>query len=173
LTDKDSLFSLIESIENGEITHPFLILQASDFEQLKQAFFSHYKLIEAAGGLVFNPQGEVLAIQRMGYWDLPKGKIEKKESPEEAAIREVQEETGLLQVSLGPFICHTYHTYINPRKNQRVLKMTHWYRMRSIESKLTPQKEEDIELAIWVALDTLLQKTPIYRNILDVLGKLA
>ena len=169
--DKDRLFSLIASIENGEITNPFVILHAIDFEQLKLDFFGHYKLMEAAGGLVYNPQGEVLAIRRMGYWDLPKGKIEKKESPAAAAVREVQEETGLSQVSLGAFSCHSYHTYIDPRKEQRVLKMTHWYRMHSIESKLTPQKEEDIELAIWLDYEVLLQKTPIYRNILDVLAK--
>lgn len=169
-SDKDSLFSLIESIENKSLEKKVVILYASDITVLQEAFFSFYKIMEAAGGLVFNTTGEVLAIRRMGFWDLPKGKIEKGESPEDAAVREVQEETGLFQISLDNFLMHSYHTYIDPRKNRRVLKKTHWYKMRTIESKLTPQTEEDIESALWLALSDLQQKTPIYRNILDLVN---
>src|SRR5665213_1803978 len=53
-----------------------------------------YKYIEAAGGLVLNEKGKVLMIHRLGVWDLPKGKLDKGETPRKAAIREIEEESG-------------------------------------------------------------------------------
>ena len=53
-----------------------------------------YKIIEAAGGVVFNEKNEILMIYRLKTWDLPKGKIEKGETPADAAFREVCEETN-------------------------------------------------------------------------------
>lgn len=43
--------------------------------------------------MVYNQKGEILFIKRNGRWDLPKGKAEKRETIEETAIREVEEET--------------------------------------------------------------------------------
>jgi 8-oxo-dGTP pyrophosphatase MutT (NUDIX family) len=61
-----------------------------------EADFKNYtigmEIIEAAGGMVLNTQGDVLMIYRRGFWDLPKGKIDPGESTETCAIREVQEE---------------------------------------------------------------------------------
>ena len=51
--------------------------------------------IIAAGGLVTNENNELLMIFRRGKWDLPKGKLDKGETIEECAIREVEEETGI------------------------------------------------------------------------------
>jgi 8-oxo-dGTP diphosphatase len=53
--------------------------------------------IEAAGGVVTSEDGRVLLVHRPRYddWTLPKGKLDPGESSEEAAIREVEEETGL------------------------------------------------------------------------------
>jgi 8-oxo-dGTP pyrophosphatase MutT (NUDIX family) len=48
-----------------------------------------------AGGLVINKDSKVLFIYRKNKWDLPKGKLDEGENLEEAAIREVVEETGL------------------------------------------------------------------------------
>ena len=67
--------------------------------------------IIAAGGLVTNPQGQILWIFRRGFWDLPKGKVEKMESIEEAALREVEEECGIKQLVLDKLIDKTYHIY--------------------------------------------------------------
>ena len=52
--------------------------------------------IEAAGGVVVR-DGRVLLVHRPRYddWTLPKGKLDPGESFEEAALREVEEETGL------------------------------------------------------------------------------
>ena len=53
--------------------------------------------VQAAGGLVVRPDGRIAVIHRPRYddWSLPKGKLERRESFEEAAVREVLEETGL------------------------------------------------------------------------------
>ncbi len=53
--------------------------------------------VEAAGGVVLDPEGRVVLVHRPRYddWTLPKGKLDPGESFEEAALREVEEETGL------------------------------------------------------------------------------
>ncbi len=59
-------------------------------------FVSKRKFIHAAGGLVQNSNGDFLFMERNETIDLPKGKLEKGESDEEGALREVEEETGVL-----------------------------------------------------------------------------
>ncbi len=145
-------------------------LYSEDYEKLVRDFESNYKILEAAGGLVFQPNGEALFIFRRGFWDLPKGKIDKGEGREDAAVREVQEETGLNQVDLGEYLGNTYHTY-RLTSGKRVLKRTFWYRMSTPETDLVPQTEEDIEKAIWMPVKAALDlQEPIYQNILEVLS---
>jgi 8-oxo-dGTP pyrophosphatase MutT (NUDIX family) len=104
---------------------------------------------------------------------LPKGKIDKGESKEMAAVREVQEETGLNEVELLDFITETYHTY-RTGKQKRILKRTYWYKMRTIETDLVPQTEEDIEQAIWIRKDDFLaQDQPVYGNIKTLIENLS
>jgi len=146
-----------------------VIIYGADFERLWKDFKSLYRVIRAAGGLVYNPDGEVLAIHRNGFWDLPKGKIEKGEKKKAAAVREVMEETGLKKVKLEHKLLMTYHTYRHPRKDIRVLKKTFWYRMSSDDQDLIPQAEEGIEKAIWIRAANLKKERPIYLNILEVL----
>jgi 8-oxo-dGTP pyrophosphatase MutT (NUDIX family) len=125
--------------------------------------------IEAAGGIVKNERGEILMIHRRGYWDLPKGKIDAGEQPEEAAVREVEEETGLNNIKLGAYIGATYHTYY--MYNMYAIKKTYWYSMEAnSELILVPQQEEDIELAQWMDNDkifSILKDT--YENIRNIL----
>mgnify|MGYP003338128660 FL=1 len=109
-----------------------------------------FKGIEASGGVVKNQQNEILVIYRRGKWDLPKGKIDEGETPEQAALREVGEECGLRELSLGALIATTFHTYI--LKDKRILKKTYWYEMSSNNDvELIPQLEEDIEKAVWMS----------------------
>ncbi|MDR1022150.1 MAG: NUDIX domain-containing protein [Prevotellaceae bacterium] len=110
-------------------------------------FCSHYRLVEAAGGLVKNGSGEYLLIFRNGRWDLPKGKREAGESMEQTAIREVMEECGVDRLTLQGLLQVTYHTYALPDAD--VLKRTCWYSMSYFgeRSKLRPQAEEGIEVA--------------------------
>src|SRR5215510_275068 len=100
------------------------------------------KKIIAAGGLVVNDRDELLMIFRRGKWDLPKGKLDKGESLKDCAIREVEEETGLKNITLGPPLIITYHTYHEGARF--ILKESHWYKMSvSGQQNLVPQTEED------------------------------
>ena len=58
-------------------------------------FARNFRIIHAAGGIVRNEQEAILMIYRLDKWDFPKGKVEAGEQYAEAAIREVEEETGL------------------------------------------------------------------------------
>jgi 8-oxo-dGTP pyrophosphatase MutT (NUDIX family) len=127
-------------------------------------------LVEAAGGLVKNQYGEYLFIYRNDKWDLPKGKIEKKEKTKVAAVREVEEECGI-KVKLGNKICKTYHTYI--WKGKFTLKKTHWFDMNyKGNDKLVPQLEEGITDVRWFKTEKIgeiLDNT--FPSIIDVLEK--
>ncbi|MDZ4706720.1 MAG: NUDIX domain-containing protein [Saprospiraceae bacterium] len=159
----------IDMLEKTNRFHS-ITLYAEDYEKLVRDFFSLFKLIEAAGGLVLNPAGEILFIYRRGFWDLPKGKIDEGESPSEAAVREVHEETGIKQLDLGAELKITYHTY-REKDGRRILKRTYWYRMKTETLELHPQAEEDIEEAIWMSVPVFFsgEKKRVYRSILDVL----
>lgn len=158
-----------DMLEKGRQLESITIF-AEDMEQLRADFLSNFKLIEAAGGCVFNAQNELLVIYRRGSWDLPKGKIDSGETPAQAAVREVEEETGIGEIVLGDFLCHTYHTY-RDFKERRILKKTYWYRMQTIQTILVPQTEEDIEIAEWVEPTTFLKRAqlPVYRSIKEVI----
>ncbi len=167
----DKLSALIEAFENESTKSNMAFVYSSNLKKLFSDFCQFYKIIEAAGGLVFNKEDKILAILRNGIWDLPKGKVEKGESCDDAALREVEEECGLKKNKLIKFLTKTYHTYFDPRKNRRVLKISHWYEMKSKSDKLIPQAEEGIEQAVWLALNELKSKKPIYNNILLILEK--
>lgn len=113
------------------------------------AYAADKLLIEAAGGMVLNQQGELLMIFRRGLWDMPKGKLDKGESIEQCALREVSEETGLTKLKMIRELKTTYHTY--SYKGKIALKPSHWYLMHYHgNEKLIPQVEEDITEIKWV-----------------------
>ncbi len=131
-------------------------------------FTNLYKIISAAGALVINELGEYLMIHRLGYWDLPKGKIEKEESIQIAAVREIEEETGASDVQLKDSILTTYHTY--KIKKKRILKRTYWFHATAPKQDLLAQAEENIEQATWLDYTQFDESSePIYQNILDVI----
>ncbi len=146
-----------------------VIIHYKDFDILKKDFISLYKIQEAAGGLVENENGEYLFIFRRGFWDLPKGKIEAKESEEEAAIREVEEETGITNITVSNKLISTLHTF-KSKSGNRIIKYSHWYLMKTNSQDLTPQKEEDIEQALWLKINEFAENYfPVYKNIREVL----
>ncbi len=119
-------------------------------EKLFELLQSKCKLIDAAGGLVKNNRSETLMIFRNGKWDLPKGKLEKNETPEEAGLREVEEECGIKKLSIVKTLEPTFHTYI--LKEKIVLKKTYWYEMFCADKKqLIPQIEEGITEVKWMS----------------------
>jgi len=130
------------------------IILGKDLQKLKEAFFKHFHLIQAGGGLVKNKNQEILMIFRREKWDLPKGKLDEGETIEECAKREVEEETGLSHLKIIKPITITYHTYILFGKHN--LKETHWYLMNaSGDEKLIPQTEEEITEIIWAKKEEL------------------
>ncbi len=162
-TVKSMIYEMqLEKIHAGVFFH-------ANLEELKKAFLKKFTLVQAAGGLVKNERGENLLIFRRGKWDLPKGKLDKGESLEECAVREVEEEPGLQNIKLlGPLLV-TYHTYHEGTKF--ILKESHWYKMKTQSNQeLTPQAEEDIQQVIWVS-DKDLSKymKEAFPSVVDVL----
>ncbi|WP_018676614.1 NUDIX hydrolase [Riemerella columbina] len=147
-------------------------LYSSDVEQLWKAFQKLFKVVEAAGGLVENHKGETLLIYRLGKWDLPKGKLEKNEGIEAAAVREVEEETGVGHLEITHFIQETYHLY-NGKKGKKNLKKTYWYAMKHHGNDTpVPQTEEGISKVEWLpkkqVLESIFPQT--FKNIQIVLN---
>ncbi|AZA99553.1 NUDIX domain-containing protein [Chryseobacterium joostei] len=137
----------LDLLENTSVKE--LNVFGENIDEIWHEFQKLFRIIEAAGGLVNNPGGEMLFIKRLGKWDLPKGKMEKGESREESAIREIEEETGLLDVELAEFINTTYHIYIE-RNGDKILKCTHWFEMNfDGEDTSKPQIEEGITEVAW------------------------
>ena len=161
--------SLLHEIQKEEFHAG--VLWHTDLEKLKKAFFKHFKHIEAAGGIVENAQKELLFIFRLGKWDLPKGKVEKKEDLETCALREVEEETGLSELALKNKIGETYHTYNAFGKH--FLKTTHWYRIVSLKKQtLVPQTEEDITETKWIKSSEIAEPLAnTYPSIEDIVAR--
>ena len=132
----------------------------SDQKTIKEYFKQKLAYIEAAGGLVLNPEGEILFIFRHGKWDLPKGKPEKGENTEETAMREVEEETGVSGLKIISHLPSTWHIY--DLDNQKyAIKRSYWFQMTSKHwKKIRIQTEEDITDAQWI-------KMPVPDQILD------
>lgn len=121
----------------------------NDIDQLWAEFKAFFRNIEAAGGIVLNLENKILFIHRLGKWDLPKGKIEKGESRELAAVREVEEECGIFDLELKDFINSTYHIYTE-RNGEKILKTTYWFEMFYKGNETPkPQIEEGISEVGW------------------------
>lgn len=128
---------------------PVMNVYGENLEEIWEDFTHMFRVIEAAGGIVSNKNNEILFIRRLGKWDLPKGKIEKGESLEQAALREVEEETGLHSLILEGFVNNTFHIYTE-RNGDRVLKTTYWFKMSCVgDEKAVPQAEEGITEVDW------------------------
>ncbi len=146
-----------------------LILISKNVEYLFGELKKQFVHIEAAGGLIKQNQN-YLFIYRLQKWDLPKGKLDKGETPEQAAIRECEEECGISQLEIINQLPSTYHIYYY--KNKYALKTTYWYLMSSKHTeKLVPQTSENIEKVEWLD-ETTIQNTVIkntYPSVLDLI----
>ena len=134
-----------------------------------RAFASSFELVEAAGGLVTCPTGEILMIFRHGLWDLPKGKVDDGESLERAAVREVTEECGIVGLLVERPLTESFHVY--QAKGERwILKKTLWYHMEvKHKQQPSPALDEHITRAEWVhpsRMEALLEKS--YRSVADL-----
>lgn len=177
---KSSLFGLFRTVSPSELEEKgiyglrseipgyltVVVHAESPFDAMLEAFKGH-ELVEAAGGIVKRKKCFLL-IKRLGVWDLPKGKIDKGETPEEAASREIEEECGISDLKLKKPIAETWHTY--EFKGKKVLKRTYWYSFGySGTESLKPEAEEDITDIRWMKKSQVrkaLKNT--YPSIIDV-----
>jgi len=142
LTQLDSLIRVFFELNQVDRLH----IIHSDPDNAWLEFKSCFQLIEAAGGIVKKPNGDVLLIYRNNIWDLPKGKRDGTESAEENALREVSEETGLNELSISSFIKTTWHAY--QLENQIILKETQWFMIDYTgDSAPVPEERESITRA--------------------------
>lgn len=145
---RDIIVRLLYLMRNRKLKNlDSITLVTKEKKALKTFIKSRFMIIKAAGGIVTKGE-KVLFIHRLGKWDLPKGKFEKKESPKSCALREVEEECNV-QVKLAGPICKTWHTYTQNRKS--ILKKTYWYSMECVDdSKMKPQLDEGIVDTKWM-----------------------
>ncbi len=165
--------SLLQYIDTLEKTNSLDSIQifSRDLEKLKNDFFGLFEVVDAAGGLVFDENGKILTIFRRGNWDLAKGKIDSGETKENAAVREVMEETGIVNVERKEQIGTTLHCFKN-RSGKRILKRSYWFEMRTHHQKTKAQKEEDIEKVEWVEPQEFLKSYhPMFSNIREILNQ--
>ena len=108
-------------------------------------------VVRAAGGVVLrrSPSGtlEAVLVHRPAYddWTFPKGKLLRGETEEEAAVREVEEETGL-RCQLGREVGTT--SYRDPQGRQKTAR---YWEMAPIEGELAATNE--VDEARWVPLE--------------------
>jgi ADP-ribose pyrophosphatase YjhB (NUDIX family) len=141
---KEKIFDFLLDKEKVEME-----IFSDNSDELLLHIKSFFKYIEAAGGVVFDKEHKnILLLERLGKCDLPKGKIEKNEKPEESAIREVSEECGIYGQRILKEIQPTYHIYILNEKYY--LKKTYWFEMEYYgNEKPTPQITENISKVYW------------------------
>jgi 8-oxo-dGTP pyrophosphatase MutT (NUDIX family) len=163
LSDLLRLFSYLTKIKKLYIFH-------NNLEHIFKEFSSLFGGIQAAGGVVRSKSGKVLVFNRRGKWDLPKGKIDPGETAPVTALREIEEECGLSDLTIGKEIITTYHTYL--LDNKPLLKQTTWFEVAfdGDEEMVVPQVAEDITEIIWLQpgdLSMILGNT--WLSVIDVL----
>lgn len=167
--NQGELQQFIHDFEKDE-SRKYAYIYHHNANELLHRFRACFKNLPAAGGLVWNKDKKAfLGMKRLGYFDLPKGKIKASETIEQAAIREVEEECGISCLTLTKKLIRTFHTY--KIKDQSIFKETHWFEMvYPGDDTPQPQVEENIESVFWVqehALPDLVSQT--YPSIVEVL----
>ena len=105
------------------------------------------KAVTSAGGVVLNPENDVLLLKRRteGTWVLPKGKNEPNETLENTALREVEEESGLANLSVEKKIGMVRYIFYWRPDMINYRKTVHYFLMKlngQSEIKLEPDFSE-------------------------------
>ncbi len=167
--DAELLYSFLpEWLDDSDPGHTYIheVSENAVALALKETF----KMAPAAGGIVVK-DGQFVSIVRKGIPDLPKGHIEQGETPEAAALREVEEETGIGKLHIINELPSTWHCYLE--HDEWTLKRTYWYLMSTDEAILPkPQTEEgitEIKLIGNEEIEDFLKNT--FHSISEILGK--
>ncbi len=122
----------------------------------------------SAGAFIYRKTGSgmlLLVLRRKGSaYDLPKGHIEKGESAEEAAVREIKEETGI-DAELMPYFSVT-NSYFFTRKKERVAKKVKFFISKTRTGKVTISKEH--KGYVWCDIKNA-GKLLKYKDLLEIL----
>ena len=148
LTEQQQLPELFDLFEESKIPEFYV------YTKKPQLSFNYLiksnQCLDAAGGIVFDRENNILLMRRLGYRDFPKGKIEPGETEIFAASREIEEECGIKDVEITEKLADTYHTYRTP--DMRIIKRTAWFKAKYSGSQpAQPQIEEDITEIIWIS----------------------
>jgi hypothetical protein len=137
-------------LENGEEN---LYIDDIDNDILAAVIKKIFRFAPAAGGVVIINKS-IVAIERNGKADLPKGHIEKNEQTDIAAMREVEEETAIKNLSIIKQLPSSHHCYL--LNGQWTLKKTSWFLMKSADDfKPKPQEEEGISRVYLINKDNV------------------
>jgi 8-oxo-dGTP pyrophosphatase MutT (NUDIX family) len=152
--------------KNGKIKTLYI---SGNEKKIIKELIAQFNLVKAGGGLVKNKSAEYLLIFRNKKWDLPKGKLEKRETAKAGAKREVEEECGVKKLKIVSPLQETHHIY--ELQGKLNIKQTQWFEMSYSGSRATkPQKEEGIEKAVWVKKKDIARlKKNMYPSIVDIL----
>ena len=142
-----NVIKVIKKLNTTSLKEIHLIHKNQD--KLIKKFLKKLPNVIAGGGKVLNEKGDVLFIYRNDKWDLPKGKVDGKETIEETAIREVEEETGVEGLKITKPLDTTYHIF--KRNGRYKIKITYWFEMKtSFNGKFNPQENEGITKVEWL-----------------------
>ena len=109
----------------------------------------------SAGGVIINSKDEILVVSQRGTsWSLPKGHIDPGETKLQAAVREIEEESGIRRLTyvkdLGSY--SRYKIGLGPKEDMGELKTLHMFLFTTDEERLKPI-DADNPQARWVHSD--------------------
>ncbi|MDU8885322.1 NUDIX domain-containing protein [Yeosuana sp. MJ-SS3] len=147
LLNNVKLGKVIRTLNTTKLQEARLIHKNKD--KILKKFLKKLPNVIAGGGKVYNDKDEVLFIFRNGKWDLPKGKAEKKETIDQTALREVEEETGVKGLEITKPLDMTYHIF--KRNGRYRIKITYWFEMKtSYRDSLKAEESEGITQVAWL-----------------------
>ena len=157
---------LLKLLPENQVIYIICTDEKETFDRL----FHSYEKISAAGGIV-RRKNKLLFIKRNGFWDIPKGKLEKGETPQTGAMREIEEECAVFGMEIRQLICETYHTY--EFKGIPTLKKTYWFAFDYNGTKeVVGQLEEGITKVKWFNLKELEKvRKNTFLSIIEVIDR--
>ncbi len=170
-SNPSDLIITVRSFEKNPDLQTLFVAAGNRVEEVLAVVKSIYLYVAAAGGIVKNPNDELLFIHRFNKWDLPKGHVEEGEFIDKTAYREVVEETSVQGLVMDKYLGSTFHIYYLAYK--WCIKETHYYLMLTNSTEpLIPQFSEAIIDAKWIGksmIHTTLESS--YASIKDFVSE--